>query len=209
MTQPGRRESKKQETIIAVRDAALRLAVRCGVENVTIDQIAAEADIGVRTFFNYYPTKEDALVASTTWGADVLVRAYRARPREEPVLRALGEAVTTAMAEQDSTVSDQIEALRLIRSAPSLLPHHLAIMARYEGELAEAIAERIGPAAAGADDLYPAICAGAAIAALRIVIDRWLRGDSGYGPAEIAAFRADFERSLRLLAGGLERSAQR
>ncbi|MFC7642252.1 TetR/AcrR family transcriptional regulator [Streptosporangium lutulentum] len=60
----GRRERKKLATRAAVREAALRLALRDGVENVTVEQIASEADIAVRTFFNYFSSKEEAVVAA-------------------------------------------------------------------------------------------------------------------------------------------------
>ncbi len=57
MTVVGGRERKKLATRAALREAALRLALRDGVDRVTVDQIAAEADIAVRTFFNYFSSR--------------------------------------------------------------------------------------------------------------------------------------------------------
>src|SRR3954471_6393609 len=94
---PGRRERKKLATRAAVREAALRLAVRHGVENVTVEQIAAEADVAERTFFNHFATKEEAVVAAAAGGAEALVAESRARPPGEPVLRALRQAVLVVM----------------------------------------------------------------------------------------------------------------
>nr|WP_062338832.1 TetR family transcriptional regulator [Herbidospora sakaeratensis] len=191
MTVVGRRERKKLATRAALRDAALRLALRHGVEHVTVEQIAAETDIAVRTFFNYFSSKEEAMVAAVAAEADALIAAFRDRPREEPVLRALREAVARVIAVSDT------DALRLIVRAPSLLPQRLAVYATREKALAEAIADRLG---LSPDDLYPAVCAATALTAMRVVLERWLDR-----PADHAALREQTEEVIGLLAAGLER----
>lgn len=199
----GIRERKKLATRTAVRDAALRLAVRHGVEHVTVEQIAAEADIALRTFFNHFPSKEHAIVAASAAGADALVAAFRARPPGESVLRAVGAAVVEVLERTDAASRDHLRALRLIRTAPSLVPHQLAILAAQEKALAAAITERLGPDPQ--PPIYPALCAAAALAALRVVLDRWL--DSWPDPAAppIDALRADVDAALGELAAGLDR----
>ena len=56
------RARKKQETRRAIQRAALQLALDGGLENLTIEAIAAAANISQRTFFNYFDSKEDAIV---------------------------------------------------------------------------------------------------------------------------------------------------
>src|SRR5690348_14531101 len=104
----GRRERKKLATRAAVRDAALRLAVRHGVENITVEQIASEADIALRTFFNHYSSKEEAVVAAAAAGAEALVAEFRARPGAESVLQALREAVLVVMDRHDAAGRDHL-----------------------------------------------------------------------------------------------------
>ena len=56
----GLRERKKQQTRVALHEAAYRLVQEQGLEGTTIDQICLEADVSSRTFFNYYPSKAAA-----------------------------------------------------------------------------------------------------------------------------------------------------
>ncbi|GAA3594029.1 TetR/AcrR family transcriptional regulator [Nonomuraea rosea] len=215
----GRRERKKQLTRAALREAALRLSIRHGVENVTVEQIAEEADIALRTFFNYFSSKEEAVMASVASAAEALIAEFRARPRTESVLRAFREAVLVIMNESDAASRDYIEALRLIRSAPSLVPHQLAVLAAQEKALAEAIADRTGAGPAegpvagpvagpigGRTSAYAAVCAAAALAALRVVVDQWLEQAAGLdGPPTTATLGPRFDAVIAELAAGLDR----
>ena len=108
MTPPGRRERKKQATRAALREAALRLAIRDGVENVTVERIAGEADIALRTFFNYFSSKEEAVVATVSSAAEALIAEFRARPRTESVLTAFREAVLVILNESDDANRDYL-----------------------------------------------------------------------------------------------------
>ncbi|HEY2222607.1 helix-turn-helix domain-containing protein, partial [Actinomycetospora sp.] len=89
----GRRERKKQATRAALSEAAVRLSLEHGVENVTVEQIADDADVSLRTFFNYFSSKEEAVVAGDAARGEVLVERFRARPDSESILTALRVAV--------------------------------------------------------------------------------------------------------------------
>jgi AcrR family transcriptional regulator len=227
---PGRRERKKLATRAAVQAAALRLSVRHGVENVTIEQIAAEADIAVRTFYIHFSSKEEAVTAPAATGVQAFVAEFRARPPGESVLQALRETVLVAMPGNDIAGRDYLQALRLMRDAPSLLPHRMAVLAAQEDALAAAITERIGPdpppstesraggpgapastTGSGRPDprvdrsVYPRLCAAAALAALRIVLDRWI--DHLTGPDDLpppCGLREEIDEALSYLAAGFD-----
>lgn len=56
------RERKRRATMVAIEDAATTLVLEHGYDAVTVDHICVRADVSKRTFFNYVPTKEAAVV---------------------------------------------------------------------------------------------------------------------------------------------------
>lgn len=58
---PGR-EAKKERTFRRMERAAVSLALEYGSENITVDEICAASDVSARTFFNYFGSKEAALI---------------------------------------------------------------------------------------------------------------------------------------------------
>ena len=174
----GRRERKKQATRVALSAAALRLSIERGIDNVTVEQIADEADVSMRTFFNYFSSKEEAIVAGDVATAESLVDAFRGRPAGESVLEALRHAVL-AVLDEDS-YRDRVQRMQTLRRTPSLLPHQIAAFVARERALAAAVADRIG---CNVDqDLYPALVAASAMAGLRVAVQRWLGEPSPEGP---------------------------
>ena len=85
----GLRERKKAETRDALASAALRLADELGPDRVTVDEIAAAAGVSPRTFFNYFASKEDAIVGSTESSTSRVVQELASRPVGEGPIDAL------------------------------------------------------------------------------------------------------------------------
>ena len=82
----GLRERKKAETRRALSSAALRLARELGPDGVTIEAIAEAAGVSPRTFFNYFASKDDAIVGVTPAEASELVGDLIGRPEDEAPL---------------------------------------------------------------------------------------------------------------------------
>jgi AcrR family transcriptional regulator len=59
----SRRDRKKRETRDRIIAEALGVFTRKGIEAATIDEIAAAADVGKGTIYNYFRVKEDIVVA--------------------------------------------------------------------------------------------------------------------------------------------------
>ena len=98
----GLRERKKLATRLALHEAALQLVAERGLDHVSVDDIAERADVSPRTFFNYFSSKDDAVLGLDPDGAAQQVEAFLARPADEsPVqaLRAVARAQAAEMAE--------------------------------------------------------------------------------------------------------------
>ncbi|MEV6872302.1 TetR family transcriptional regulator [Amycolatopsis sp. NPDC051128] len=176
----GLRERKKHETRIALSWAAIRLTVERGLDNVRIEDIAAEAGVSTRTFSNYFGSKGEAIVARHHDRARAIAAALRERPAGEPIWEAITHAALAGFALGEPVTEgrppDQawVEGLRLMVAEPALQGEFQKAGAAAEAEFALAVAERTST---DADDVYPLLVAGVVGAALNIVTRRWLSVD--------------------------------
>jgi AcrR family transcriptional regulator len=191
----GLRERKKAETRRALSSAALRLADRHGPDHVTVEAIAEAAGVSPRTFFNYFASKEDALVGMAPARASTLVTLLEERPAHEPPFEALRAAITEGAEIFASGTADWAVRQRLFQHHPTLAGRHAARFAEVEHEMAEIVARR-----AGLDvdrDPYPAIVVGATLAALRAALASWQARDPQPPVHEV------LDEAFDHLAGGL------
>jgi AcrR family transcriptional regulator len=165
---PGLRERKKEATRKALREAALRLALERGPDNVRVDDIAEAAGVSPRTYNNYFPSREQAIVAAVTAEREARVaEAVAARP---PSVR-LSEAVTGAVVEQYTDPgSHDPRAMLLITASPTLRDAFLGTAAGIEHPLAAVIADR-----SGAGQLTAQVLAASVAAAVRVALGQWAR----------------------------------
>ncbi|MFG1696062.1 TetR/AcrR family transcriptional regulator [Nonomuraea sp. NPDC049309] len=166
----GLRERKKAETRQAVHEAALRLTVEHGLDNVTVEAIADAANISRRTFSNYFAGKEDALLYGDEHMHDILVRRVREQPPDRSAWLALRGALESLFDEHDGPDREWHIRARLAMRHPSLLARQLANRIQLENDLSEAVAGREGAA-------DPRLVAAAFLAALRVATQRWCSED--------------------------------
>jgi AcrR family transcriptional regulator len=167
----GLRERKKAETRDALASAALRLADQLGPDRVTVDEIAAAAGVSARTFFNYFGTKEDAIVGSSESSTARVVQELAARPASEPPIDALRAAVHASADHLEADPDDWIIRHRLVGRYPALAARYAARLAGVEHELVLEVARRtkLDPDV----DTYPAVVVSAALAAARVALTVW------------------------------------
>src|SRR4051812_21186842 len=85
----GLRAWKKARTRTRISDVATGLFMRDGFEAVTLAQIAAAAEVSVKTVFNYFPSKEDLFFDRADDVIGALADAIVERPAGETVGGAL------------------------------------------------------------------------------------------------------------------------
>ncbi|MEU6022772.1 TetR family transcriptional regulator [Micromonospora sp. NPDC047134] len=176
MTTLGRRDRKKRQTRAALAAAALRLVAERGLDQVTVEEISEAADVSARTFFNYFPTKDDALVGDSEGDRERVLRALAAVPPEQPALEALRRAFIEAVEEAQGDAELWQLRLRVVTQHPVLLGRLVTGNATTERALIEAVAARTG---LSGDEAYPALVVGVAGAALRTAMIRWSTGGAG------------------------------
>ncbi|MFF8590366.1 TetR family transcriptional regulator [Streptomyces sp. NPDC015220] len=147
---PGLRERKKQRTRGALLRAALELFTTQGYERTTVDDIADAVGVSQRTFFRYFPGKEEAAFAVQDMVEAHFVESLRVRPPAEAPLEALRRAVLDGW----DTINDAVASVvpvelylrmfRVIESTPALLAAHLRRSVETEETIARLLAEREG-----------------------------------------------------------------
>jgi len=167
----GLRERKKAATRLALHEAALRLVAERGLEHVSVDDITARADVSPRTFFNYFPTKDDAVLGLDPDAMHRQVQDLLDRPADESPIEAL-RAVARGQALEMAGETD-LWPLRLtvIDAHPPLIGRLAAVFGESERVMAEAIAQRTGTRVGV--DVYPTLLAGVAGVAMRTALHRW------------------------------------
>ncbi|MDP9223407.1 MAG: TetR family transcriptional regulator [Actinomycetota bacterium] len=126
----GLRETKKASTSQAIVDAAMELFKGRHFSDVSIDEIAAAAGIARRTFFRYFPTKEDVCLDRRRLDREFAAAALRARaPGEDDVtlvMRVLVEVQRRAFAAFKP--EHQLELHRLTHFEPELAARSWLLM---------------------------------------------------------------------------------
>jgi len=178
----GLRERKKVATRQALSEAAMRLVVERGLDNVLVEDIAEAAGVSTRTFNNYFASKYEAICALQQDRAIRVGKALRSRPPGEPLWESITQAVSSQFgpAPIDGGPAGQsqkewIAGIRLVVTSPALVGEYLKVQGLVQYHLAAAMAERIGTSLD--TDMFPRILAGAVSAAMQAAMERWLRSD--------------------------------
>jgi AcrR family transcriptional regulator len=136
------RERKKAATRQSLHEAALRLAMARGLDNVTVEDIADEVGVSRRTFSNYFANKEDAVLHADRERARQLLDLVRRRPVAERPWVALRHSVAELYGELTLPDPAWLAQLRLLRRHPSLLARQAADQMELERELADVLLAR-------------------------------------------------------------------
>lgn len=173
----GRREQKRLETLQRIAKTGLKLFIAQGYEGSTLEAIAEAAGISRRTFFYYFKSKEEVLLA---WQGSGFAQALRPTllnesPDQTPfvAVRNCLSKLAARYVTKDSLIVD-----RLLRSTEALRARKQAHFVEMEEALFAAMCE-----------LWPQpkrrialrLVAMVSMGALRLAIESW-RQDNGKRP---------------------------
>ena len=191
----GLRERKKARTREAIMDAALDLFEANGFDATTVEDIAAAADVSPRTFFRYFESKLDLIMARSDTKHTELGPLLMARPAEEGLLVAMREVMRREFGTQLEDPRVQRE-FQVMLSTPTL--RHLAREHFYEEEaqMVGAIAARLGVAE---DSLVAHVVTSMVASAMWATVNRWIT--EGGDPDRLSEM---FDEAFALLAEGVD-----
>ncbi|WP_010540751.1 TetR/AcrR family transcriptional regulator [Dietzia alimentaria] len=159
----------------AISGAALDLVLEHGIDDVTVDQIARAANVSRRTFFNYFPSKVAACIPRTPPPGPEAVEEFLT-DHSVPTMPALARLMwhQVSYARHHSRDFDRFH--DIWRREQGIRAEVHSVLARNEKKLAEMVAAREGRAPGSVE---AATVAAAAIAVLRVAVERWRTDESG------------------------------
>ncbi|MEJ5944733.1 TetR family transcriptional regulator [Pseudokineococcus basanitobsidens] len=190
----GRRERKKLETRARLESVALDLFEERGYDATTVEDVTESADVAVRTFFRYFPSKEALLVGPTGEALTALEAALDARPEGETpyvsVVAALRSLRGEALRAQEASV---LRRLRLALVVPAARAGVLEAYQQWEGVLVRHLRRR----RPDGDVLETRVVAAGVMAAFRVAVESWVEGGGGDDLDDL------FDRAVERMGTGL------
>ncbi|MFC9518544.1 TetR family transcriptional regulator [Nocardiaceae bacterium NPDC056970] len=192
-------ERRKAATQLEISRRAAELFSTRGASAVTAEEIAAAAGIGLRTFYRYFRTKEEAVAPLLAGGVTGWIAYLTEDPAAGPSVRdAIENATRRALTPADDVAEEMLHwtrgLLRTVHDEPGLHAVWLRVQHDSEEGLVGALAALMGP---DADPMIVRLTAAAVNAAMRIAVETWAATDAPTtgpgGPADLA------ERCMRTL----------
>lgn len=172
----GRRPSTSPHELERV---AFELFAVKGFDATTVDDIAAAAGIGRRTFFRYFDSKNDIVWGSFSAQLDVMRDGFRRCPPDQPLMAAVRSVVIDFNRFDPDEVPWHRRRMELILRVPTLQAHATLRYAEWRAVVAEFAAKRLGVAV---ESLAPQAIAYAALGVAMAAYEYWL----GHPDAELS-----------------------
>jgi AcrR family transcriptional regulator len=139
----GRRERKRRQTRERIEAAARALFLERGFDGTTIEDITEAADVSKRSFFDYFPSKEEVVFAWQDKFADELADAVAAQPKDASIVAVI-EGALSSLVLIASSDPQRLAIGALIRDTPVLRARDQLKYAKLEKKLTDALRARFG-----------------------------------------------------------------
>jgi AcrR family transcriptional regulator len=140
----GLRELTRASVRDQIGEQALLLFDEKGFDATTVDDIAATVGISARSFFRYFPTKEDAVIGDPSALAGVIRDAAAARPADESAWVALRRALDPFEVTDRADITRGLRHMRVMMSTASLRARNVEKHIVWAVTLEPVIIERLG-----------------------------------------------------------------
>jgi AcrR family transcriptional regulator len=189
----GLRERKMMRTKEAIRSNALRLFLKRGFDETTIDEIATAAEVSPMTIFRYFPTKEDIVLTDDF--DPMLVEQIKQRSAKESLVSKIGLAIIESFAMMDGPSRNALlTRIKLGLRTPALRSKRWDNIYRTQKAITDALCD---------DEMNTQECfdidvaAGICLSAISSALFCWASTDGSYDPLLL------MQRALKSL--GIER----
>ncbi|MEU7003192.1 TetR family transcriptional regulator [Nonomuraea sp. NPDC046570] len=165
----GLRERTRRAVRSQLAEVAMKLFIERGFDETTVDDIAGAAGISKRSFFRYFPAKEDVVFEGVQALGDDIAEEFRNRPATEGPW----ESLHAVLREWNQEIEDERRALerqRLIETTPVLRARFHHKRDEIRRQLADAVRTR-----SGLDAFAAELITACAAAALDCASDEWFR----------------------------------
>ena len=196
----GLRERKKAEAKRALVAAALELFGQRGFDAVTVDEIAARANVSRRTYFRYFPTKEAVVMARRRDQLDALKDGLALAPTSASVRDAVRGPLLELARDYEANKRRILSERQLFASSPALTLADLDLDRAFEREVATWLSPRIGKGEAARKRAR--MFAAALIAVLRVAIEDWADARGKVSLESLGDEAVDAVLALALTKGG-------
>jgi len=169
----GLRERKKQQTRDQLIAAAFELFEKHGFDKVSAAEIAAAVGVSERTFFRYFPSKEDVVFPDFDESRHDLDAVLSNLPAELSLVEGLRECLQEMSHGYEDSRELHLKRARLAVTTPSLQTHFLLREQEVIESFANAVAKRLGLDMA--TDMRPELTAAVVVAVFRVVLGLWIR----------------------------------
>ncbi|XRQ10067.1 TetR family transcriptional regulator [Actinomadura welshii] len=171
--QEGLRERTRRAVRAELAEVAIGLFSRQGFEETTVEDIARAAGMTKRSFFRYFPTKEDVVFDGVDLTGEKVVADIAARPADEHPWDSLHH-VLRAWQEEIHASERILDTLRLIEATPALVGRLHQRRTEWRRRVSDALQHRPG---ADIDSYTADLLTNAATAVLDAVSTQWMRSD--------------------------------